>query len=190
MSPFTLSDSKCISSLAMTTLPSWYFSWGDIYSLVSPSLVASTLASSTTFFGRSSLCPTICLLHTPTYHAACTVHHSKTLSQNEPQPILVQSHQYPYPTKNDHKLPVSNPWIPSFPFTSSVPAPTRFLRRLHYVGTSSSPATFVNGRTLQDLRLTLPLYLQPKYLPIRTTEIFHCVTQSFWSLARMITLQG
>ena len=182
MLTFTVLDRECISYLAMATSPSWYFSWGDISSLVSPSLVASTLASSTTFFGRSSLCPTICLLHTPTYHAACTVHHSKTLSQNEPQPILVQSHQYPYPTTNDHKLPVSNPWIPSFPFTSSGPAPTRFLRRLHYVGTSSSPATFVNGRTLQTLRLTLPLHLQPTYLPLNTTKIDHCVTTSRFTI--------
>ena len=69
MSPFTALDSKCISSLAMATSPSCYFPWGEIASLVS-NLAASELASSTTIFGRSSLCPTLCLRRTPTYHAA------------------------------------------------------------------------------------------------------------------------
>ena len=54
-------------------------------------------------------------------------------------------------TTNDHKRPVSHPWIPSFPSTSSGPAPTQLLCRPHCVGTSISPAALVNGRTLQTL---------------------------------------
>ena len=155
MSPFTALNSECISSLAMTNFPSCYFTWGDIYLLVLPSLAASKIAFYSTIFGRSSLCPTLCFCRTPKSHAACTVHYSVTLYQNEPYQILFQSHQDPYPTTNNHKRPVSKPWIPSFPSTSSGPAPTGVLHLPQYVGTSSSPATSVTGRILQTLRLPL-----------------------------------
>ena len=157
MSPFTGLESKCISFLVMTTSPYLYLSWGENDFLFSISLGASKIASSTTLFGRSLLCPTLCLHRTPTSHVACTIHHSNTPPQNDPHLILIQSHQDPSPTMNDNKRPVSNPWISSFPSTLSGPATTRFLRWPHYVDTSISPATFVTGRTLQTLCLTLPL---------------------------------
>ena len=190
MSPFTGLESKCISFLVMTTSPYWYLSWGENDFLVSTSLGASKIASYTTLFGHSLLCCTVCLHHTPTSHEACTVHHSDTPSQNDPHPILIQNHQDPSPTMNDHKRPVSNTWISSFPSTSSGPSPTRFLRWPHYVDTLSSPAIFVTGRTLQTLCLTLPLYLQPTYLPLHNNKIDHCVTPSLWYFASLITLQG
>ena len=184
MSPFTELDSKCISSHAMATYPPWQLSWGDITLIVSHSLVDSKIAFYTTIFGRSLLLPTICLRCTPTSHLACTVHHSDTLSQNDLHPILIHRHQGPSPTTNDHKCPVSNPRIPSFPSTSSVPDPTRVLHDPHYVGTSSSPATFVTGQTLQTLRLTLSIYLQPTYLPLHITKIVHCGLLQVWSPCR------
>ena len=158
--------------------------------LVLPSLAASKLAPFTNSFDCSLLCPTLCLRQTPTSHADCNLHHSDTPFQNDSHPILVQIHQRPSPTTNDHKLMVSNPRISSFPSTSSGPAPTRFLRRLHYVGTSISPVTFVTVRRLQNLSLPLPLYIQPTYLTLHTPKIVHCITVSLLSLARLITLQG
>ena len=154
------------------------------------SLAASNIDSSTSLFRRSLLCPDLCLHHTPSSHVVSNVHHSDTPYQNYPQPILIQSHQDPSPTTNDHKQLVYNPETTSFPSTSSGPSPTRFLRRLHYVGTSSLSATFVTGWTLQTLHLTLPLYLQLTYLPLYTTKSFHCVTPSLWYFARLTTLQG
>ena len=52
---------------------------------------------------------------------------------------------------NNHKRTVSEPRILSLPSTSSRSDPTLFLHRTHYVSTPSSPATLVNGRTLQTL---------------------------------------
>ena len=73
MSPFTGSDRESISFLAMATSPYCSFSWGEIASLVSPSLADSEPASSTTPFGRSLLCPTLRLCRTPTSHASRSV---------------------------------------------------------------------------------------------------------------------
>ena len=122
-------------------------------------------ASSTNVLVRSLLWSTPCLWCTPTSQAVRTVHHPDITSQPDPCPILIQRHQWssddqrsssysatngPLAT-NDHKWPISDPRIPSFPSTSSIPAQNRFLCWPHYVGTSSSPVTLVNGQTLQTL---------------------------------------
>ena len=54
-------------------------------------------------------------------------------------------------TTNNNKLTVYHPWIPSLTSTYSGPDPTRPLHRPHYVRTSSSPVTPVNGRKIQKL---------------------------------------
>ena len=121
MSPFTGSDRECISSLAMATSPSCSFSWGEITSIVSPSLVTSEPASSTTTFGCSLLCPTLRLHNTPTSHANRTVLLHRTSpdipSQPDHRPIIVQSHQGPTPTTRSQKgrSPTkSDPVIPKY----------------------------------------------------------------------------
>ena len=73
MSPFTGSDRNCISSLVKATFPSCSFSWEGITYIISPSLATSELASSTTTFGCSLLCPTLRLRNTPTSRATCAV---------------------------------------------------------------------------------------------------------------------
>ena len=165
MLPLTGSDHECISSLTMTTLPSCPFYWGDIASLISTSLASSELSSSTNVLVCSSMCPTPRLRRTPASQAVRTVHHHATLSQTDPHPILVHRHQFPSDdqrsssyratnsplTTNDHKQPVYHSRIPSLPSTSSGPDPTQALCWPYYVSTSSSPATLVNGRTLQTL---------------------------------------
>ena len=163
MSPFMVYDCECISSLAMATSTSCSFSWGEITYIVSPNLATSEPASSTTTFGRSMLCPTLCLCNTPTSHATRTVL-LPTLHLN-----LTTARSSSRATKSllqriDHKnAGFQQNWIPSFPITSSASVPTRVLRQQHYVGTSSSPATFKTVRR---------------------------VTPTLWSLAGLITLQG
>ena len=165
MLPLTSLDRECISFLTMVTSPSFPFSWGKIASLLLPSLDSSEIASSINFLSRYSMLPTLCLCLTPTSQAFHTVNNPRTLYQPDPHPILVQGHQWPSedqrsssssstngPLKtNDHKRLVSHPQISSFPSTSSGPDPHRALRWPHYVSTSSSPATLVNGKTLQTL---------------------------------------
>ena len=163
MLPFTVSDCECISYLSMATSPYCSFSWGEIDSIISPSLAASNPDSSTTTFGHSLLCPTFRLRHTPTYHAARsvllpTLHLNLTLSQSSSRAInaLLQ--------RLDHKKAgLQQNCIPSFPGKASASVLTRVLHQQHYVGTSSSPSTF---------------------------KIIRCVTPTLRSLARMITLQG
>ena len=57
MSPFTGLESECISFIAMASLSSYYFSWGENDLLVSPNLADSKIASPTTLFVRYLLCP-------------------------------------------------------------------------------------------------------------------------------------
>ena len=73
MSPFTGSSRDCISFLTMATRTSYSLSWGEIASIISPSLATSVPASSITTFGRSLLCPTIRLRNTPTSHSYRTI---------------------------------------------------------------------------------------------------------------------
>ena len=163
MSPFTGSDCECISSLTMSTSPYCSFSWGEITSIVSPSLTTSEPASSTTTFGRSLLCPNLRLCNTPTYHAdrtliLPTLHLNLTIARSSSRATkaLLQ--------RLDHKKAgLQQNRIPSFPSTSSAAVPTWVLHQQRYVVTSSSSATF---------------------------KIFRRVTPTSRSLARLITLQG
>ena len=142
MSPFTGSDRECIYSLKMATSSSCYFSWGEIASIVLPSLTDSEPASSTTTFGRSSLCPTLCLHHTPTSQAACSVllpklHLNLTLDRS-----LSRSTKALLQRPDHKKAGLHQNWIPSLPSTSIASIPTQVLRRKQYVRNSSSSSTF------------------------------------------------
>ena len=155
MSPFTGSYRECISSLAMVTSPSCYFSWGDISSIVLPVLVASDPASSITTVGRYLMCPTLCLSHTPTSQAdfcviVPTLHLNLTLagSSSRSTKALLQRtyHQNSGIEKNR---------IQSFPSTPSASLTTWVLHFQHYFGTSSLPATFKFSATSHQLRVLL-----------------------------------
>ena len=115
MPPFTGLDRECIYFFAMTTSPSWSFSWGDITSLVLPSLVDYELASSiyVTIFGRSLLCPTICLQ----YHAARSIHHPDTILPDHcpAQPRPFSDDQW------SQTAGLQYDWIQSLLITSSAP---------------------------------------------------------------------
>ena len=102
MSPFTVSDRECISSLKISTSPYYYFSWGGITLLVLTRLATLKLSYSTyTIFGNSSLCPTLRLCFTPTPHTACSLHHPNTPSKPDPCPILTQHHKCSFMTTNN-----------------------------------------------------------------------------------------
>ena len=107
MMTFTVSYCEFISSLKMSTSPSCSFSWGEIDSLVSPSLATAYPASSATTFCRYSLCPTLCLHHTPTSLSVRSVLLPTLLlnltlarSSSRSTKALLQ--------RPDHKRPVSN----------------------------------------------------------------------------------
>ena len=147
MWPLTGSDHKCVSSLAMIISIFCPLSWGKIASFILPSLAGSELASSTNALVCYLILLTPFVLRTPTYQSVHTVHNTETLYHPDSHPILVHSHQWTSEkqrsfssrsinvslTTNDHKRPFSDPRIPSFPSTSSGPAPTQVLRWSHYV---------------------------------------------------------
>ena len=142
MSTFTGSERECISSLEIATSPSCSFAWGEIASIILPSLMTSEPASSTTTFGRSLLCPTLRLHSTPTSHTARTVllpklHLNLTIARSLSRATKALLQQLYH-----KKAGIQQNRIASSPSTSSAYVPNRVLRCQQYVVTSSSPPTF------------------------------------------------
>ena len=145
MSTFMGLDHKCISSLATATSPSFRFSWGEIAFLILPSLASYELASSTNIFVCFLLFPIPQFRHKPTSQVVRTVYHHEIMYQPDLRLILIRRHKLPYDNQqsssysatngplmnNNHKQPISHPWILSLPSTSSVSTPTQALCRPH-----------------------------------------------------------